>query len=139
MQTEATDAFDIAREPASVRKLYGKGVHARQLLITRRLLERGVRFIQVWDYEQVWDHHDNINEQIQDRCHAWDQPIAGFLTDLKKRGLLDSTLVIWGGEFGRTPVAELPTLSGRDHNHYGFTMWMAGGGHARRHDSRRHG
>ena len=128
MQMEAADAFDIERERPSVRALYGEGVHARQLLITRRLLERGVRFIQVWDYEQLWDHHDNINAQIQDRARAWDQPIAGFLTDLKERGLLDETLVVWGGEFGRTPVAELPSLSGRDHNHYGFSMWMAGGG-----------
>jgi len=128
MQMEASEAFDITREEQSVQKLYGEGVHARQLLIARRLLERGVRFVQVWDYEQLWDHHDGINEKIEERCNAWDQPIAGFLTDLKQRGLLDTTLVLWGGEFGRTPVAELPAASGRDHNHYGFTMWMAGGG-----------
>jgi len=129
MQLEASDAFDIHREPQSTHELYGSGLHARQLIITRRLLERGVRFVQVWSGDsQPWDHHDNLVPGIRTQCGAWDQPISGFLTDLKQRGLFDSTLVIWGGEFGRTPTAELPALSGRDHNHYGFTMWMAGGG-----------
>ncbi len=129
MQAEAADAFDIGREPLAVRRMYGQGVHARQLLITRRLLERGVRFIQVWSGAgQPWDNHDNIAAQHRKLAADWDQPIAAFLTDLKQRGLLGSTLVIWGGEFGRTPVAELPALSGRDHNHYGFSMWLAGGG-----------
>ena len=128
MQLEASDAFDISRESPSTRELYGHGIHARQLLIARRLLERGVRYVQVWDYDQLWDHHDGIERKIRDRSQAWDEQIAGFLTDLKQRGLFDTTLVVWGGEFGRTPVAEMPTLSGRDHNHYGFNMWMAGGG-----------
>ena len=129
MQSEALDAFDINREPQWVRDQYGSGTHGRQLLITRRLLERGVRFVQVWSGAgQPWDNHDNIEKQHRDLSAGWDQPIAAFLTDLKQRGLLESTIVLWGGEFGRTPVAELPALNGRDHNHYGFTCWMAGGG-----------
>jgi hypothetical protein len=129
MQTEATDAFDIGKEPKAIRDLYGPGTHGRQLLITRRLLERGVRFIQVWSGgDQPWDNHDGLEKEHRRLAHEWDQPIAAFLTDLKQRGMLDSTLVMWGGEFGRTPVAELPQLSGRDHNHYGFSMWLAGGG-----------
>ncbi len=129
MQSEATDAFDIDREPPMIREMYGKGVAARQLLITRRLLERGVRFVQVWSGAgQPWDNHENLAGQHRNLAKEWDQPIAAFLKDLKGRGMLDSTLVLWGGEFGRTPVAELPSLSGRDHNHYGFSMWMAGGG-----------
>jgi hypothetical protein len=129
MQTEATDAFDLNREPARVREAYGSGVHGRQLLITRRLLERGVRFIQVWSGGgQPWDNHDGLEKAHRNLAAQWDRPIAAFLTDLKQRGLLATTLVMWGGEFGRTPVAELPGLSGRDHNHYGFSMWLAGGG-----------
>jgi hypothetical protein len=129
MQAEATDAFDVEREPKSVRELYGTGLQGRQLLITRRLLERGVRFVQVWSGAgQPWDNHDNLEKQHRQLAGDWDGPIAAFLTDLKQRGMLDSTLVMWGGEFGRTPVAELPQLNGRDHNHYGFSMWLAGGG-----------
>jgi hypothetical protein len=129
MQSEASEAFDITKEPPALRALYGQGTHARQLLIARRLLEHGVRFIQIWSGAgQPWDNHDNIEKEHRRLAQEWDQPIAGFLTDLKQRGMLDSTLVIWGGEFGRTPVAELPQLSGRDHNHYGFSMWLAGGG-----------
>jgi len=129
MQAEATDAFDVEREPQSVRELYGSGLQGRQLLITRRLLERGVRFVQVWSGAgQPWDNHDNLEKQHRQLAGDWDGPIAAFLTDLKQLGMLDSTLVMWGGEFGRTPVAELPQLNGRDHNHYGFSMWLAGGG-----------
>jgi hypothetical protein len=129
MQGEAAEAFDVAREPESVRELYGPGIQARQLLITRRLLERGVRFIQVWSgASQPWDDHENIAAHHRQLAAEWDRAIAAFLTDLKQRGLFDQVLVIWGGEFGRTPVAELPALSGRDHNHYGFSMWLAGGG-----------
>src|SRR5437773_10010471 len=129
MQMEATDAFDLNKEPPPVRDQYGPGTQARQLLIARRLLERGVRFVQVWSGAgQPWDNHDNLEKQHRQLAKDWDQPIAAFLKDLRLRGLLDSTLVIWGGEFGRTPVAELPQLSGRDHNHYGFSMWLAGGG-----------
>jgi hypothetical protein len=129
MQSEAAEAFDLAREPQSILDLYGSGVHGRQLLITRRLIERGVRFVQVWSGAgQPWDNHDNLEKQHRELSAGWDQPIAALLTDLKQRGLLDSTLILWGGEFGRTPVAELPALNGRDHNHYGFTCWLAGGG-----------
>jgi hypothetical protein len=129
MQGEAAEAFDISREPASIRALYGPGTQARQLLITRRLLERGVRFIQVWSgASQPWDDHENIAAHHRQLAAEWDRAIAAFLADLKQRGLFDHVLVIWGGEFGRTPVAELPALSGRDHNHYGFSMWLAGGG-----------
>jgi len=85
--------------------------------------------VQVWSGAgQPWDNHDNLATQHRQLASTWDQAIAAFLEDLKQRGLFDSTLVIWGGEFGRTPVAELPALSGRDHNHYGFSMWLAGGG-----------
>jgi hypothetical protein len=129
MQGEAADAFDVSKEPKPIREMYGGGTHGRQLLITRRLLERGVRFVQVWSGAgQPWDNHDGIEKAHRQLAQDWDQPIAAFLKDLKQRGMLDSTLVIWGGEFGRTPVAELPQLSGRDHNHYGFSMWLEGGG-----------
>jgi hypothetical protein len=129
MQAEASDAFDSEKEPASIKELYGPGTQARQLIIARRLLERGVRFVQVWSGAgQPWDNHDAIEAQHRKLAAEWDRPIAAFLRDLKQRGLLEETLVIWGGEFGRTPVAELPALSGRDHNHYGFSMWVAGGG-----------
>jgi Protein of unknown function (DUF1501) len=129
MQTEAAEAFDVNREPLRVRERYGSGTNARQLLITRRLIERGVRFVQVWSGAgQPWDNHDGLYAQHKKLASDWDRPIAAFLDDLKFRGLFDETLVIWGGEFGRTPVAELPQLSGRDHNHYGFSMWLAGGG-----------
>ncbi|HUG92491.1 MAG TPA: DUF1501 domain-containing protein, partial [Planctomycetaceae bacterium] len=129
MQTEAADVFDIAREPEHVRRAYGEGTHGRQLLIARRLIERGVRFVQVWSGAgQPWDNHDNLAKLHRELAAGWDQPIAAFLGDLKQRGLLDTTLVLWGGEFGRTPVAEFPQLNGRDHNHYGFTCWLAGGG-----------
>lgn len=129
MQSEAADAFDLAREPAYVRESYGDGTHGRQLLITRRLLERGVRFVQVWSGAgQPWDNHNDLEKQHRKLGADWDGPIAAFLGDLKQRGLLESTLVLWGGEFGRTPTAEKPALNGRDHNHYGFTCWLAGGG-----------
>jgi hypothetical protein len=129
MQAEATDAFDVGREPKAIRDMYGGGTPARQLLITRRLLERGVRFVQLWSGAgQPWDNHDGLEKQHRQLAGQWDRPIAAFLTDLKRRGMLETTLVMWGGEFGRTPVAELPQLSGRDHNHYGFSMWLAGGG-----------
>ncbi len=129
MQSEATDAFDLTKETKATRELYGDTTHGRQLLYTRRLIERGVRFVQVWSGAgQPWDNHDGLEKQHAKLAADWDKPIAAFLTDLKRAGLLDSTLVQWGGEFGRTPVAELPALNGRDHNHYGFTCWLAGGG-----------
>jgi hypothetical protein len=129
MQSEATDAFDLTKETKSIRELYGDTTNGRQLLYTRRLIEKGVRFIQVWSGAgQPWDNHDSLEKQHKNLAGDWDKPIAAFLLDLKQRGLFDSTLVLWGGEFGRTPVAEMPGLSGRDHNHYGFTCWLAGGG-----------
>ncbi|MCA9004229.1 MAG: DUF1501 domain-containing protein [Planctomycetaceae bacterium] len=129
MQFEASDVLDLSKEPKHIQEMYGDGLQGRQLLMTRRLLEKGVRFIQVWHSGgQEWDNHSGIEKSLRRLCGQWDQPIAAFLTDLKQRGMLDSTLLLWGGEFGRTPVAELPSMSGRDHNHYGFSMWMAGGG-----------
>ncbi|MEQ9410619.1 MAG: DUF1501 domain-containing protein [Fuerstiella sp.] len=136
MQTEAADAFDISREPEHIRELYGDGLHARQILIARRLVERGVRFVQIWHGAgQPWDNHDDIEVNHRRLAGQCDQAIGALLTDLKQRGLLEETLVIWGGEFGRTPVVEMPKkgsnqgkINGRDHNHWGFTMWMAGGG-----------
>jgi hypothetical protein len=136
MQMDATDAFDISREPEHIRKMYGDGTQARQLLITRRLMERGVRFVQVWHGAgQPWDSHDDIEIAHGNLGRESDQAIGALLKDLKQRGMLEDTLVIWGGEFGRTPTVELPTpgsnagkVNGRDHNPYGFTMWMAGGG-----------
>ncbi|WP_439630585.1 DUF1501 domain-containing protein [Gemmata sp.] len=129
MQSEAADVFDLTRETKKVREMYGETVHGRQLLIARRLIERGVRVVQLWSGAgQPWDNHDNISASHKALAGQWDRPIAAFLSDLKQRGLFDETLVQWGGEFGRTPVAELPALNGRDHNHYGFTCWFAGGG-----------
>ncbi|HYF37514.1 MAG TPA: DUF1501 domain-containing protein [Prosthecobacter sp.] len=132
MQMEAADAFDLTKEPRSVMEMYGEGVHARQTVIARRLLERGVRFVQLWHGAgQPWDNHDNIAENHRKLAAQIDQPIAALLSDLKQRGMLEETLVIWGGEFGRTPTVELSgnvAKLGRDHNHYGFTVWMAGGG-----------
>ena len=129
MQTEASTAFDLSKETKETRERYGDTVHGRQLLLTRRLIERGVRVVQVWSGAgQPWDNHDGLEAQHKKLAAQWDGPIAAFLTDLKRIGLFDSTLVQWGGEFGRTPVAEFPALNGRDHNHYGFTCWLAGGG-----------
>ena len=136
MQSEALDAFDVSKEPQHILDMYGPGVQARQLLIARKLVEKGVRVVQLWHGEgQPWDSHDHIETNHRRLARECDQGISALLTDLKQRGLLEDTLVIWGGEFGRTPTVELPkkgsnqgTLSGRDHNHYGFTMWLAGGG-----------
>ncbi|MBD3674454.1 MAG: DUF1501 domain-containing protein [Planctomycetaceae bacterium] len=127
MQFSATDAFDLERETQTTREQYGTGHFANACLLSRRLVERGVRFTQIYyGNGQPWDTHSNHNESVQKLCRDIDTPIAALLTDLKQRGLLDETLVIWGGEFGRTPTSE--NGNGRDHNHYGFTMWMAGGG-----------
>src|SRR4029077_11508479 len=136
MQIDASDAFDISKEPKHIRDMYGPGVQARQILIARRLLEKGVRYVQVWHGEgQPWDNHDDIEVNHRRLAGECDQAIGALLKDLKQRGMLESTLVIWGGEFGRTPTVELPTpganagkTNGRDHNHYGFSMWLAGGG-----------
>jgi hypothetical protein len=136
MQTDATDAFDVDSEPQAVKDLYGPGTFARQCMIARRLAERGVRFIQLYQGAgQPWDNHDDIAEGHRNLAGQCDRAIAGLMTDLKQRGMFEETLIIWGGEFGRTPVVELPTpganagkMNGRDHNHWGFTYWMAGGG-----------
>jgi uncharacterized protein (DUF1501 family) len=128
MQTEATDAFDITKEPQSVRELYGNTRQGNQLLIARRLIERGVRFVQVW--AGGWDHHQDIEDRLPERAREIDQPFAAFLTDLKQRGLFESTLVVWGGEFGRKPVRDRNGNDnpGRDHNSKAFTTVLAGGG-----------
>jgi len=128
MQTEATDAFDISKEPADVRDLYGRTAQGNQMLIARRLIERGVRFVQVW--AGGWDHHQDLEERLPERAKEIDQPLAAFITDLKQRGLFDSTLVIWGGEFGRKPVRDRNGNDnpGRDHNAKAFTTVLAGGG-----------
>jgi hypothetical protein len=134
MQMEAADAFDLGKERRSIRALYGSNTQGRQLLIARRLLERGVRYVQVWSGQgQPWDDHEDIKHhaQLAGEC---DRAIGALLQDLKQRGMLDSTLVLWGGEFGRTPTVEIDqkdsktTKKGRDHNHYGFSVWLAGGG-----------
>ncbi len=128
MQAEATDAFDINKESAEIRAAYGSGQTGKQLLIARRLVERGVRFVQVW--HDGWDHHQDLEDRITAKAGEIDQPLAALIADLKQRGLLDSTLVIWGGEFGRKPTkdgngGENP---GRDHNAKAFSIVMAGGG-----------
>jgi hypothetical protein len=133
MQMEAAEAFDLGREPPYMRELYGDTVHGRQTLIARRLLERGVRFVQLWHGAgQPWDNHDNIAQQHQKLARDIDQPIAALIRDLKDSGMLDETLIVFAGEFGRTPTVELGgggmETKGRDHNPYGFSVWLAGGG-----------
>lgn len=136
MQLAASDAFDITREPEYIREMYGDTVQSRQLLITRRLLERGVRFVQLWHGAgQPWDSHDDLEVNHRRLALEIDQGIAALITDLKQRGMLEDTLILCCGEFGRTPSVELPTpganagkVNGRDHNHYGFTAWLCGGG-----------
>ena len=132
MQSHAPEAVDIAQETAATRTLYGlddktTAPFGRNCLLARRLVERGVRFIQLYSGSgSKWDAHSKIEQNHTARCRESDVPIAGLLADLEQRGLLDETLVVWGGEFGRTPMSEKG--DGRDHNPYGFTMWMAGGG-----------
>jgi hypothetical protein len=134
MQLEATDAFDTTQEPEHILKLYGEGPQNRQLLMARRLVERGVRFVQTWHGNlQPWDSHSNIKSEHRKVANECDQGIGALLLDLKQRGLLSKTLVICSGEFGRTPSVELGQNGsgagqGRDHNHWGFSLWMAGGG-----------
>ena len=134
MQTEAMDAFDISREPQYILDLYGDTAQNRQLLLARRLVERGVRFVQTWHGSlQPWDSHANIEKSHRKVANECDQGLAALILDLKQRGLLDQTLIICSGEFGRTPAVELSqngagAAQGRDHNHWGFSLWMAGGG-----------
>lgn len=135
MQMSATECTDLSREPECVRKMYGldnsvTGHFGRNCLLARRLVERGVRFVQVYsggnEGPKAWDAHDDLKKNHDLHCAETDGPIAALLDDLKMSGMLDTTLVVWGGEFGRSPVAE--NGKGRDHHPKGFTMWMAGGG-----------
>jgi hypothetical protein len=137
MQMHAPEAVDLSKETAATKELYGINDEkteefGRRCLLARRMVERGVRFIQLYSggahNDSNWDAHTDIEKNHNYHCGRTDKPIAGLLRDLKQRGLLDSTLIIWGGEFGRQPTAEYAKGSGRDHNAYGFTMWMAGGG-----------
>jgi uncharacterized protein (DUF1501 family) len=132
MQAAAPEAVDLARETAETRRLYGLDDRTterlgRNCLLARRLVERGVRFVQLYSGSgSKWDAHSDVEGNHGRYCRESDRPIAGLLKDLKRRGLLDSTLVVWAGEFGRTPMSE--SGNGRDHNPYGFTVWLAGGG-----------
>jgi len=135
MQTETPRLVSFADESKETLSLYGIGEEptdkfGRQCLLARRFAEAGVRFVQV--SMAGWDHHGNIADRLRKECHVSDRPVAGLLSDLKRRGLLDETLVVWGGEFGRTPHTQIldgnRSKPGREHNHHGFTMWMAGGG-----------
>jgi hypothetical protein len=131
MQTEATDAFDVTQESEKTRALYGDTLQGRQMLMARRLAERGVRYVQVYHGAgQPWDSHASIEEAHRRLAGESDQAIGALLQDLKDRDMLKDTLVIWGGEMGRTPTAQLPLTPkvGRDHHTDGFTVWMAGGG-----------
>ena len=127
MQFEALDVFDLGKEKEAVRAEYGSTPYANGCLLARRLVERGVRYVHVYyGPGQPWDDHKDITKNLRDRCPDMDRASAALIRDLKRRGLLDQTLIVWGGEFGRTPVSE--NGDGRDHNPYGYTMWLAGGG-----------
>jgi uncharacterized protein (DUF1501 family) len=128
MQTEATEAFDISKEPQAAKDMYGNTEMGAKLLVARRLVERGVRFVQV--AAGGWDNHQDLKVALGRAATNIDQPAAALIADLKQRGLLDSTLIIWGGEFGRTVVRDRNgnASPGRDHNGRGFCAWMAGGG-----------
>jgi hypothetical protein len=138
MQTAATEALDLSQESRATQELYGMHAenaatrdYAARCLLARRLIERGVRFVQVYTQNQLWDHHGSIVKGLPAACAKVDQPSAALVTDLKQRGLLDSTVVHWGGEMGRLPVIQNDAgrdKIGRDHNTYGFSMWVAGGG-----------
>ncbi len=136
MQTAAKEALDLSRETAATKKMYGLEDPAcrefgERCLIARRLIERGVRFVQVFTENQRWDHHNRIRTGLPSACKKVDQPSAALVSDLKQRGLLDTTVVHWGGEMGRLPVIQNdagPAKVGRDHNTHGFSMWLAGGG-----------
>ncbi|MGE0760487.1 MAG: DUF1501 domain-containing protein [Pirellulaceae bacterium] len=138
MQLAATDALDLSQETAATRALYGidhptTDSYGRRCLIARRLVERGVRFVQLFINGQIWDNHNQLGTTLKQACERTDLPIAGLLADLRQRGLLDETLVLWGGEMGRLPIAQLPAdkdphKAGRDHNKNAICAWMAGGG-----------
>ncbi len=128
MQTEATDAFDISKEPKEIKDLYGNSEMGARMMVARRLVERGVRFVQV--SAGGWDHHGDLERALPARAGEIDGPAAALIKDLKQRGMLDSTLIVWGGEFGRTVVKDRNgnATPGRDHNGRAFSTWMAGGG-----------
>jgi hypothetical protein len=137
MQTEAPEAVDLSQETAETLAMYGVGQqptdeYGRNCLVARRLIERGVRFVQLYSggghLEETWDAHESIEKNHGRHGAEVDQPIAALLTDLEQRGLLDETLIVWGGEFGRMPFSEGQNAPGRNHNPYGFSMWLAGGG-----------
>ena len=138
MQLAASDMLDLSRERKETLQMYGIGEKAtdsygRRCLIARRLVERGVRFVQLFINGQIWDTHTNIGTTLPSACHRTDKPIAGLLADLKQRGLLDQVLIVWGGEFGRLPIAQLPAdkderKAGRDHNKNALCTWLAGAG-----------
>ncbi len=138
MQMEATDALDLSQESQATLDMYGVGQkttdsYARRCLMARRLVERGVRFVQIYINGQIWDNHTRIKSSLKSACDRTDQPAAALLTDLKQRGLLNDTLLVWGGEFGRLPIAQIRDSkntenAGRDHGPRGFSLWMAGGG-----------
>jgi uncharacterized protein (DUF1501 family) len=141
MQMSAPELVDFSREPESIRQMYGvesadkdERQFASNCLLARRLIERGVRFVLMMDAS--WDHHSEINKQLPQRCRKIDRPVAALIADLKQRGLFDETMLVWGGEFGRTPMVELRRPSdasnaGRDHHPNAFSMWVAGGGFRR--------
>jgi hypothetical protein len=134
MQTAVPEIMDISKEPESIRKLYGmdrpeSAEYGKRCLLARRLVERGVRFVQVFLSGQPWDTHDKNAERLKGLCAMTDQPSAGLVMDLKQRGLLDDTIVLWTGEFGRLPISQ--DKDGRDHNRHGFSLWIAGGGFKR--------
>ena len=135
MQLSATDALDLAQESDATREMYGLNddvtqSYGRRCLMARRLVERGVRFVQIFIEAQIWDNHSNLEKDLKYCCNKTDKPVAALIRDLKQRGLLDSTLIMWGGEFGRMPISQIRTggTAGRDHGPGGFTVWMAGGG-----------
>ncbi|MFN9718723.1 MAG: DUF1501 domain-containing protein, partial [Planctomycetota bacterium] len=137
MQSEAPEAVNLSQETAETLRMYGIGQqptdeYGRNCLVARRLIERGVRFVQLYSggghLEETWDAHESIEKNHGRHGAEVDQPIAALLTDLEQRGLLDETLIVWGGEFGRMPFSEGPDAPGRNHNPYGFSMWLAGGG-----------
>ena len=135
MQLTASDALDVSKESAATKEMYGlnqeqTASYGKRCLMARRLIERGVRLVQVYIEGQIWDNHTSITKGLNYACGKTDQPAAALLVDLKQRGLLDDTLVVWGGEFGRQPIAQKPVTGevGRDHGPSGFSVWLAGGG-----------
>jgi Protein of unknown function (DUF1501) len=136
MQMSATDALDLSQESPATLEMYGlndavTASYGRRCLMARRLVERGVRFVQIYIESQIWDNHSNLEKDLSHCCAKTDRPAAALLNDLKQRGLLDSTLVLWGGEFGRLPLSQISPESksaGRDHGPGGFSVWLAGGG-----------